>query len=84
MTSHKYIEECRKIRQEFRNKLKYWIDLASYRLLRQIERDMIREDLKNAHYVKKANEIICCIWALIRLPISIKQIPERDRYLFQL
>ncbi|CAG5080947.1 Similar to CFAP94: Dynein intermediate chain CFAP94 [Cotesia congregata] len=79
MESPEYIEDCKKVRKIFREKLKYWIDLATYRLLRQIERDMVREDLRNARFVKEANEMICCIWALIRLPISIKQFSERDR-----
>ncbi|XP_034947432.1 axonemal 84 kDa protein-like isoform X2 [Chelonus insularis] len=74
-----YIEDLKNIRTSFRNKLKYWIDLANYRLLRHIERDMIREDLKNARYIKEANEMICCLWALIKLPISIKQVNDKDR-----
>ncbi|XP_014297583.1 uncharacterized protein LOC103573796 isoform X3 [Microplitis demolitor] len=79
MEPPEYIEDCKNVRKIFRAKLKYWIDLATYRLLRQIERDMIREDLRNARYIKEADEIICCIWALIRLPISIKQLSERER-----
>ncbi|XP_044586899.1 dynein axonemal intermediate chain 7-like isoform X2 [Cotesia glomerata] len=79
MESPEYIEDCKKVRKIFREKLKYWIDVATYRLLRQIERDMVRENLRNARFVKEANEMICCIWALIRLPISIKQFSERDR-----
>lgn len=67
------------MRQLLRDKLQYWLDLASYRLLRQIERDTNRQDLRNARYVKQADEMICCIWALIRLPVSMKQINERDR-----
>ncbi|XP_011313857.1 axonemal 84 kDa protein-like isoform X2 [Fopius arisanus] len=79
MVSEEYIDECRGIRSTFREGLKCWMDLASYRLLRHIEWDMIREDLKNARYVKQSNELICCVWALIQLPISIKQVAERDR-----
>ncbi|XP_043670341.1 dynein axonemal intermediate chain 7 homolog [Vespula pensylvanica] len=74
-----YIEECKMIRQSFRTKLQEWIDQACYRLLRQIERDMLRVDLKNATYVKITKQLICCIWALIKLPISIKEIPEKER-----
>ncbi|XP_043285673.1 dynein axonemal intermediate chain 7 homolog [Venturia canescens] len=75
----KYIPEYKTIRQLFREKLQNWLDLASYRLLRQIEKEMNREDLRNARYVNEANEMICCIWALIRLPVTMKQISERDR-----
>ncbi|KAF7401191.1 hypothetical protein HZH68_007011 [Vespula germanica] len=74
-----YIEECKMVRQSFRTKLQDWIDQACYRLLRQIERDMLRVDLKNATYVKITKQLICCIWALIKLPISIKEIPEKER-----
>ncbi|XP_046821692.1 dynein axonemal intermediate chain 7 homolog [Vespa crabro] len=74
-----YIEECKMVRQSFRTKLQNWIDQACYRLLRQIERDMLRVDLKNATYVKITKHLICCIWALIKLPISIKEIPEKER-----
>ncbi|KAK2583902.1 hypothetical protein KPH14_001173 [Odynerus spinipes] len=45
----------------------------------QIGRDMIRVDLKNATYVKVSRHLICCIWTLIKLPISMKEIPEKDR-----
>ncbi|KAL2712561.1 axonemal 84 kDa protein-like isoform X1 [Vespula squamosa] len=74
-----YIEECKTIRQSFRTKLQDWIDQACYRLLREIERDMLRVDLKNATYVKLTKHLICCMWALIKLPISIKEIPEKER-----
>ncbi|KAI4476007.1 hypothetical protein M0804_013932 [Polistes exclamans] len=67
------------IRQDFRNKLQNCIDQACYRLLRQIERDMLRVDLRNAIYVKESSYLVCCIWALIKLPISIKDIPDKDR-----
>ncbi|XP_015116038.1 axonemal 84 kDa protein [Diachasma alloeum] len=79
MAAREYIDECKEIRRMFRERLKCWIDLASYRLLRHIEWDMVREDLKNARYVKESSELICCVWALIQLPISIKQVAERDR-----
>ncbi|KAF7398425.1 hypothetical protein HZH66_006322 [Vespula vulgaris] len=46
---------------------------------KMIERDMLRVDLKNATYVKITKQLICCIWALIKLPISIKEIPEKER-----
>ncbi|XP_024936813.1 protein CASC1 isoform X2 [Cephus cinctus] len=79
MKEPSYLNECKLIRQEFRNKLQFWLDNATYRLLRQIERDMVREDLKNSRYFKEAKEMICCVWALIRLPISIKQVSDRDK-----
>ncbi|XP_043500207.1 dynein axonemal intermediate chain 7 homolog isoform X4 [Polistes fuscatus] len=74
-----YIEECKMIRQDFRNKLQNCIDQACYRLLRQIERDMLRVDLRNAIYVKESSYLVYCIWVLIKLPISIKDIPDKDR-----
>ncbi|XP_033224120.1 protein CASC1-like isoform X2 [Belonocnema kinseyi] len=79
MYSSSYINDCKSIRQELRNKLQFWIDAASYRLLRQIEKDMIREDLKNARFIQKSNDLVCCVWALIRLPITIKTLAEKDR-----
>jgi len=48
--------------------------------LRQIERDMVRESIKTARYTYISDQISCCIWALIKLPIALKQITEKDRY----
>ncbi|XP_048504698.1 dynein axonemal intermediate chain 7 homolog isoform X2 [Athalia rosae] len=79
MNPKEYIDECVEIRQKFRDKLQMWLDLATYRLLRQIEQSMIREDLRNVRFVKKSKQLTCCLWALIKLPISIKQLTERDR-----
>ncbi|OXU23252.1 hypothetical protein TSAR_012797 [Trichomalopsis sarcophagae] len=74
-----YIQDCKQIRQKFREKLQGWIDMASYCLLRQIERDTIRVDLKNARYVQQLTPLVCCFWALIRMPISLKQVAEKDK-----
>ncbi|XP_051167349.1 dynein axonemal intermediate chain 7-like isoform X2 [Leptopilina boulardi] len=74
-----YVNDCKTIRQELRNKLQSWIDAATYKLLRHIEKDMLRMDLRNARFIQKSIDLVCCIWALIRLPITIKQIPEKDR-----
>lgn len=73
------VVEYIQIRQKFRDRLQLYIDLASYCLLRQIERDTIRVDLKNTRYVQQLAPLVCCFWALIRMPISMKQIPEKDR-----
>lgn len=67
------------IRRKFRDKLQMWVDMASYCLLRQIDRDLIRVDLRNARYVEQLTPLVCCFWALIRLPISIKQVAEKDK-----
>ncbi|XP_044014510.1 dynein axonemal intermediate chain 7-like isoform X1 [Aphidius gifuensis] len=74
-----YTNECKEIRLLYRKKIQYWIDLACYRLLLKIQDEMIREDLKNAKFIKQSNEIICCIWAFIKLPVSLKQATERDK-----
>ncbi|XP_043481152.1 dynein axonemal intermediate chain 7-like isoform X2 [Leptopilina heterotoma] len=74
-----YVADCKTIRQELRNKLQFWIDAATYKLLRHIEQDMLRVDLRNTRFIQKSIHLVCCIWALIRLPISIKQIAEKDR-----
>ncbi|XP_058802482.1 dynein axonemal intermediate chain 7-like [Phymastichus coffea] len=74
-----YIQDCKHIRQTFRDKLQQWVDMASYSLLRQIDRDTIRVDLKNAKYVQQLTPLVCCFWAFIRLPISIKQVSEKDK-----
>ncbi|XP_012288411.1 axonemal 84 kDa protein [Orussus abietinus] len=72
-------EEFKKIRQTFRDTLESCLDMAAFSLLRRIERNMVREDLKNARYIEQTHEMTCCVWALIRLPISVKQIAEKDR-----
>lgn len=77
-----YTNECKEIRLLYREKIQHWIDLACYRLLLKIQDDMTREDLKNAKFIKQSNEIICCIWAFIRLPVSLKQATERDKLLY--
>ncbi|XP_066587951.1 dynein axonemal intermediate chain 7-like isoform X2 [Prorops nasuta] len=74
-----YIEEWKVIRQRFRNKLEEGVNQACYRLLRQIERDMVRVDMKNAIYVYESAEITSCLWALIKLPISLRVVPVNDR-----
>ncbi|XP_018407317.1 PREDICTED: axonemal 84 kDa protein-like [Cyphomyrmex costatus] len=79
ISSSDYIIECKMIRQRFREKLQEWINAACYSLLRQIERDMIREGIKTARYTNISDQISCCIWALIKLPIPLKQITEKDR-----
>ena len=56
--------------------------MASYCLLRHIERNTIRVDLKNAKYVQQLAPLVCCFWALIRLPISMKQVSEKDRQVY--
>ncbi|XP_077263011.1 dynein axonemal intermediate chain 7 homolog [Temnothorax americanus] len=78
-SSPDYIIECKMIRQRFRDKLQEWIDAACYSLLRQIERDMVRESIKTARYTKISDQISCCIWALIKLPIPLNQVTEKDR-----
>ncbi|XP_011706894.1 PREDICTED: protein CASC1-like, partial [Wasmannia auropunctata] len=78
-SSPDYITECKMIKQRFRDKLQKWIDAACYSLLRQIERDMIRESLKTARYTNISDQISCCIWVLIKLPIGLKQVTEKDR-----
>ncbi|XP_011499265.1 PREDICTED: axonemal 84 kDa protein [Ceratosolen solmsi marchali] len=67
------------VRQKYRDSLQIAIDAASYNLLRQIERDTIKVDLKNAKYIKELSSLVCCFWAFIKLPISMKQISEKDR-----
>ncbi|XP_067206119.1 dynein axonemal intermediate chain 7 homolog isoform X2 [Linepithema humile] len=74
-----YIIECKTIRQQFRDKLQEWINAACYSLLRQIERDMVREGIKSARYTNVSSQLSCCIWALIKLPIPLKQITDKDR-----
>ncbi|XP_011865165.1 PREDICTED: axonemal 84 kDa protein-like [Vollenhovia emeryi] len=78
-SSPDYIIECKMIRQRFRDKLQDWINAACYSLLRQIERDMVRESIKTARYTNISDQISCCIWALIKLPIALKQVIEKDR-----
>ncbi|KAG5327383.1 AXP83 protein, partial [Pseudoatta argentina] len=79
ISSPDYIIECKMIRQRFREKLQEWINAACYSLLRQIDRDMIREGIKTARYTNISDQISCCLWVLIKLPIPLKQIVERDR-----
>ncbi|KAM0732613.1 Dynein axonemal intermediate chain 7-like protein [Formica fusca] len=74
-----YITECETIRQRFRDKLREWTDAACYSLLREIERNMIREGIKTARYINVSDQIIYCVWALIKLPIGLKQVTDKDR-----
>ncbi|EZA57011.1 Axonemal 84 kDa protein [Ooceraea biroi] len=76
--SSDYILECKTV-QRFRDKLREWIDMACYSLLRQIEKDMIRESTRTARYSKLSDQIACCIWALIKWPIGLKQTTHKDR-----
>ncbi|XP_011635025.1 axonemal 84 kDa protein-like [Pogonomyrmex barbatus] len=78
-SSISYINECKINRQEFRNKLQEWIDAACYSLLRKIEKDMIRESIRTARYTNISDKISICIWTLIKSPIPLKQVTEKDR-----
>ena len=62
-----------------REKLQFWIDSASYRLLRHIEEDTERVDIKNSRFVQQLTPLVSCFWAFIRLPISVKKVSEKDR-----
>ncbi|XP_014489011.1 PREDICTED: protein CASC1-like isoform X2 [Dinoponera quadriceps] len=79
MRSPSYLFECKVIRQRFRDKLQEWMDMACYALLRQIERDMVREDTKTATYSSVSKHVSCCIWVLIKWPIKLKQPTDKDR-----
>ncbi|XP_018060407.1 PREDICTED: axonemal 84 kDa protein-like [Atta colombica] len=79
ISSPDYIIECKMIRQRFREKLQEWINAACYSILRQIDRDMVREGIKTARYTKISDQISCCIWVLIKLPIPLKQVAEKER-----
>lgn len=68
------------IRQRFRDKLREWIDAACYSLLREIERDMVREGIKTARYTNISEQIIYYVWAMIKLPIGLKQVTDKDRH----
>ncbi|XP_076750926.1 dynein axonemal intermediate chain 7 [Xylocopa sonorina] len=71
--SKEYANECEAIGAELRFRLGRWIDLACYRLLRDIEANMIREDSKTSVYVNVTSNAVCCVWAPIALPKGIKQ-----------
>ncbi|CAK9799510.1 Dynein axonemal intermediate chain 7 [Anthophora plagiata] len=80
IVSKQYELECELIASELRNRLQRWIDLACYRLLRNIEVNMIREDTKTTRYVRVTSKAVCCVWAPIAWPVGIKrQGPERER-----
>lgn len=67
------------IAAQLRLKLQQWIDLACYRMLRNIETNMTRENTKTTRYIRTTNKAICCVWAPITLPIGMKRQVERDR-----
>nr|XP_033199176.1 axonemal 84 kDa protein-like isoform X1 [Bombus vancouverensis nearcticus]XP_033199177.1 axonemal 84 kDa protein-like isoform X1 [Bombus vancouverensis nearcticus]XP_033199179.1 axonemal 84 kDa protein-like isoform X1 [Bombus vancouverensis nearcticus] len=71
--SKEYVIECESIATKLRMELQRWIDLACYRLLRNIESNMIREDMKTTRYVRATNKAVCCVWAPIPLPIGLKR-----------
>ncbi|XP_076245372.1 dynein axonemal intermediate chain 7-like [Calliopsis andreniformis] len=77
--SKKYITEYEVIAKELRSNLQRWIDLACYRLLRNIEENMIREDIKTSRYVLAANDVICCVWAPIPLPIGKSRFGDKEK-----
>ncbi|XP_076630391.1 dynein axonemal intermediate chain 7 [Colletes latitarsis] len=77
--SREYAAECEAIATEIRKKLQLWIDHACYRLLRNIEANMIREDMKTTRYVRVSNKLVCCVWAPIALPIGMKRLTEKEK-----
>ncbi|XP_031839477.1 dynein axonemal intermediate chain 7 isoform X5 [Nomia melanderi] len=74
-----YVREYESIAGELRGKLQWWIDLACYRLLRDIEANMNREDTKTSRYVRESNRMVCCVWAPIALPVGTKRLAEKER-----
>ncbi|XP_006623978.1 axonemal 84 kDa protein-like isoform X2 [Apis dorsata] len=80
LITKEYVTEYETIAAQLRLKLQRWIDLACYRMLRNIETNMTRENTKTTRYVRTMNKAICCVWAPITLPIGMKpQVMERDR-----
>ncbi|KOC68038.1 Cancer susceptibility candidate protein 1 like protein [Habropoda laboriosa] len=80
IVSKEYELECELIASELRIRLQRWIDLACYRLLRNIEVNMIREDTKTTRYVRVTNKAVCCVWAPIAMPVGMKrQGADRER-----
>nr|XP_033328828.1 protein CASC1-like isoform X1 [Megalopta genalis]XP_033328829.1 protein CASC1-like isoform X1 [Megalopta genalis] len=77
--SKKHGDEYESIAKELRTKLQSWIDLACYRLLRNIEANMTREDMKTTRYVRESVQMVCCVWAPIVLPVGMKRITDKDR-----
>ncbi|XP_076391872.1 dynein axonemal intermediate chain 7 isoform X1 [Megachile rotundata] len=71
--SKKYRAEHKEIATELRNRLQRWIDMACYRLLRNIEENMILENPKTVGYVRATEKLVCCFWAPITLPIGMKR-----------
>lgn len=41
---------------------------------------MVREDLRSATYASVSARISCCIWALIKWPVGLKQVTEKERH----
>ncbi|XP_076178023.1 dynein axonemal intermediate chain 7 isoform X2 [Ptiloglossa arizonensis] len=74
-----YAAECRLIAKELRKKLQTWLDLACYRLLRNIEENMTMEDMKTRRYVRVTSKLVCCVWAPIPLPIGMKRPTDKER-----
>ncbi|XP_076280139.1 dynein axonemal intermediate chain 7 [Lasioglossum baleicum] len=72
-------DEFESIARELRGKLQGWIDLACYRLLRNIEANMTREDMRTSRYVRESNQMVCCVWAPIALPIAAKRFTDKER-----
>ncbi|XP_078047817.1 dynein axonemal intermediate chain 7 [Augochlora pura] len=77
--SKQHDDEYESIARELRTKLQCWIDLACYRLLRNIEANMIREDMRTSRYVRESNQMVCCVWAPIVLPVGMKRFTDKDR-----
>ncbi|XP_054006510.1 dynein axonemal intermediate chain 7-like [Hylaeus anthracinus] len=77
--SRQYAAECEVIARELRKKLQLWIDHACYRLLRHIEANMTREDMKTTRYVRVSTKLVCCVWAPIALPVGMKRLTDKER-----
>lgn len=76
--SKEYIAEYELIMKELRKNLQRWIDLACYRLLRNIEENMVMEDMKTTRYVLVSNDAVCCVWARVSLPIGMERPIDKE------
>lgn len=67
------------VRDSFRTYQNYNLNCATYRLIRDIEKQLVRLDLPTAQIITTHEHFAICLWALVQLPIPMpnpKRIPR--------
>lgn len=68
------------VARDFKEYQRRNLDQAAYMLLRNIELHMVKEGITMAHFEKVEEFFTMCLWALIQLPIPMRNPKKPKRW----